>query len=191
MRKHAVEWLVQAAKKTNDCEGDTENEQDNTDGYEEHPLESLDGTLKEYKKEAIPLVQRITVVDTSDEVTSRDSTEEAGSADDVLAVLRDFTRSLCYDDFRRRVLLLYDLNHSKNLDLPYDKFTFDLVEMENSVCVAEFRVNKYNLPTFYVQGCLNNPNSFHFNNGVNFACSIRHSRCEFAFLHRKEERKHQ
>ena len=60
-------------------------------------------------------MQRITVVDTSDEVTSRDTTEEAGSADDVLAVLRDFTRSLCNDDFRRRVLLLYDLNHSKNL----------------------------------------------------------------------------
>ena len=44
-----------------------------------------------------PLVQKITSVDANNEETSRDSTEEAGSADDVLAGLRDSTRSLCYD----------------------------------------------------------------------------------------------
>ena len=30
--------------------------------------------------------------------------------------------------------------------MPYDEFTFDLDEMENSECVAEFRVNKHDLP---------------------------------------------
>ena len=44
-----------------------------------------------------PLVQKMTIVDTSDKETSRDSTEEAGSAEDALANLRDDTRSLFYD----------------------------------------------------------------------------------------------
>ena len=40
-------------------------------------------------------------------------------------------------------LLLHGLNRSKNFDLPYDEYTFDMDEMENSECVAEFRVNKF------------------------------------------------
>ena len=64
-----------------------------------------------------------------------------------MASLRDArnlsTAALCDDlisgdDY----LLLYGLNRSKNLDLPYDEYTFDMDEMENSWCVAEFRVNK-------------------------------------------------
>ena len=57
------------------------------------------------------------------------------------------TAALCDDLISEdEYLLLYDLNRSKNLDLPYDEFTFDLDEMENSECVAEFRVNKHDLP---------------------------------------------
>ena len=105
------ECVVWAAKKANDCEGDTENEQDDTDSDEEHTLEGLDGTLKEDEKEAIrslslssPLLQKITVVDKSDEEASRDSTEESGSADDVLAVLRDSLERLHPDSLRHRQL---------------------------------------------------------------------------------------
>ena len=57
------------------------------------------------------------------------------------------TAALCDDLISEdEYLLLYDLNRSKNLDLPYDEFTFDLDDMENSECVAEFRVNKHDLP---------------------------------------------
>lgn len=46
-------------------------------------------------------------------------------------------------------LLLYDLNRSNNLDLPYDsypdrQFTFD--DLENDECLSEFRLNKSDLP---------------------------------------------
>ena len=44
-------------------------------------------------------------------------------------------------------LIPYDLNSSKNLDLLYDEFKrFDLDEMEDSECVAKFRVHKHSLP---------------------------------------------
>ena len=43
-------------------------------------------------------------------------------------------------------LIPYDLNRSKNLDLLYDEFKrFDLDEMEDSECVAKFRVHKHSL----------------------------------------------
>ena len=78
----SMPWNAWVAKKANEFEGDTDNEQDDTDSGEELTLEGLEGILKEDKKEAIrslslssPLV---TVVDSSDEDTSRDSTEEAG-----------------------------------------------------------------------------------------------------------------
>ena len=94
-----------AAKKANKCKGDTDNEQDDTDSDEECTLEGMKGTLKE-DEEAIrslslssPLVQKITVVDWSDEDMSWDSKEWAGLADDVLAVLRDSLESLHPDSF--------------------------------------------------------------------------------------------
>ena len=44
-------------------------------------------------------------------------------------------------------LIPYDLNSSKNLNLPYDEFKrFELDEMKDSECVAKFRVNKHGLP---------------------------------------------
>ena len=44
-------------------------------------------------------------------------------------------------------LIPYDLNSSKNLNLPNDEFKrFDLDEMKDSECVAKFRVNKNGLP---------------------------------------------
>ena len=111
LRKHAMECVVWAAKKADECEGDTDNEQADTDSDEERTLEGLEGTLKEDEKDAIrslslssPLVQKIAVVDSSDEDTSQDSTEEAGSADDVLAVLRDSLKSLHPDSLQHRQL---------------------------------------------------------------------------------------
>ena len=54
------------------------------------------------------------------------------------------TAALCDDLISEDdYLLLYGLNCSKNLDLPYNKYTFDMDEMENSECVADFRVNKF------------------------------------------------
>ena len=40
-------------------------------------------------------------------------------------------------------LLLYDANTSKNPDFPYDCYgSFDLNEMDDSECLAEFRFHK-------------------------------------------------
>ena len=47
------------------------------------------------------------------------------------------TAALCDDLISEdKYLLLYDLNRTKNLDLPYNEYTFDLDEMEYSECVA-------------------------------------------------------
>ena len=43
-------------------------------------------------------------------------------------------------------LLLYDLNTSKNLDLPTDYPPFCLDDMEDDQCLSEFRVKKADLP---------------------------------------------
>ncbi|KAK3734696.1 hypothetical protein QZH41_002116 [Actinostola sp. cb2023] len=44
-------------------------------------------------------------------------------------------------------VLLYDASYSKNLELPYDDYgRFDLEEMADSECIAEFRVKKRDLP---------------------------------------------
>ena len=44
-------------------------------------------------------------------------------------------------------LLLYDLNRSTNLDFPYEQYTlFDLDDMQNDKCLAEFRFHKNDLP---------------------------------------------
>lgn len=44
-------------------------------------------------------------------------------------------------------LLLYDLNTSPNLDLPYEQYPcFDLEDMQDDECLAEFRVRKRDLP---------------------------------------------
>ena len=43
--------------------------------------------------------------------------------------------------------LLYDINQSDNLDLPYDDYEeFDLEFMEDDECVAEFRFTKQDIP---------------------------------------------
>lgn len=62
---------------------------------------------------------------------------------------RDFVL-LCYEqglisdeDF----LLLFDSYQSVNLDFPYNSYTeFDLDEMEDDECIAEFRVKKRDIP---------------------------------------------
>ena len=44
-------------------------------------------------------------------------------------------------------LLFYDANTSKNPDFPYDCYgSFDLNEMDNSECLAEFRFHKNDVP---------------------------------------------
>ena len=44
-------------------------------------------------------------------------------------------------------LLLYDANTSKNPDFPYDCYgSFDLNEMDDSECLAEFRFHKNDVP---------------------------------------------
>ena len=44
-------------------------------------------------------------------------------------------------------LLLYDVNTSKNADFPYDCYgSFDLNEMDDSECLAEFRFHKNDVP---------------------------------------------
>ena len=49
------------------------------------------------------------------------------------------------DDFidDEEVVLLYDLYSSKDLDFPYDAYApFDLEELDEAECVAEFRFRK-------------------------------------------------
>ena len=44
-------------------------------------------------------------------------------------------------------VLLYDCSFSKNLELPYEEYErFDIEEMANSECMAEFRETKRDLP---------------------------------------------
>ena len=43
--------------------------------------------------------------------------------------------------------LLYDVNRSKNPEFPYEEYgKFDLEEMDNSECKAEFRFRKEDIP---------------------------------------------
>lgn len=56
-------------------------------------------------------------------------------------------------------LLLYDLNTSTNLDFPYEQYPlFDLDDMQNDECLAEFRVHKNDLPI--LADVLGIPNQF-------------------------------
>ena len=47
-------------------------------------------------------------------------------------------------------LLLYDLNTSENPDFPYECYgKFDLTEMDDSKCLAEFRFHKSHIPVLH------------------------------------------
>ena len=51
-------------------------------------------------------------------------------------MFRHFNNEITDEEF----LLLYDLNSSTNLDLPYDAYDhFDLDVLENEECLSEFR----------------------------------------------------
>ena len=58
-----------------------------------------------------------------------------------------------YDDgdiSEDELLLLYDLNTSKNPDFPYECYDkFDLNEMDDSECLAEFRFHKSDIPILF------------------------------------------
>ena len=59
--------------------------------------------------------------------------------------IRDLLAVGCFEDIidEDEFVLLYDLNTSKNLDFPYDDYgRFDFDEMDDSECLAEFRVKK-------------------------------------------------
>ena len=61
-------------------------------------------------------------------------------------------------------VLLYDCSFSKNLELPYEEYErFDLEEMADSECRAEFRVNKRDL--LHLAECLQIPDVFVCNQG--------------------------
>ena len=60
--------------------------------------------------------------------------------------VRDLLAFACFEDIidEDEFLLLWELNTSKNLDFPYEDYgRFDLDEMDDSECVAEFRVKKH------------------------------------------------
>ena len=45
------------------------------------------------------------------------------------------------------LLLLYDLNRSTNLDLPYEYYdSFELDLLKNDECLSEFRFRKQDIP---------------------------------------------
>ena len=59
-------------------------------------------------------------------------------------LLYEFDDGLISD---KECLLLYDLNRSTNLDFPCEQYPlFDLDDMQNDVCLAEFRFHKNDLP---------------------------------------------
>ena len=62
---------------------------------------------------------------------------------------RDLSTTALFDNLTSEdeYLIIYDLNSSNHLGLPYVEFMrFDLDEIEDSECVAEFRVYKDDLP---------------------------------------------
>ena len=75
--------------------------------------------------------------------------------------VRDLLAVACFEDIidEDEFLLLWDLHDSKNLDFPYEDYgRFDLDEMDDSECSAEFRVKKRDLPD--LAAALQIPNQF-------------------------------
>ena len=63
--------------------------------------------------------------------------------------VRDLLAVACFEDItdEDEFLLLWNLHESKIVDFPYEDYDrFDLDEMDDSECSAEFRVNKRDLP---------------------------------------------
>ena len=75
--------------------------------------------------------------------------------------VRDLLAVACFGDIidEDEFLLLWDLHESKNLDFPYEEYgRFDLDEMDDSECFAEFIVKKRDLPD--LAAALQIPNQF-------------------------------
>jgi len=67
------------------------------------------------------------------------------SLKDVLDMLLLSHYEVIIDD--KEFLLLYDLNKSNNLDLPYDSYeSFDFDVLEEDECLSEFRFQKHDIP---------------------------------------------
>ena len=59
-------------------------------------------------------------------------------------------RNLLVERYGDEFLLLYDANSSKNPDFPYDYYgSFDLNEMDDSECLAEFRFHTNDIPVLF------------------------------------------
>ena len=75
--------------------------------------------------------------------------------------VRDILAVACFEDIidEYEFLLLWDLHKSKNLDFPNEDYgRFDLDEIDDSECLAEFRVKKRDLPD--PSAALQIPNQF-------------------------------
>jgi len=75
--------------------------------------------------------------------------------------VRDLLAVACFEDIidENEFLLLWDLHTSKNLDFPYEDYgRFDVDKMDDSECLAEFRVKKRDLPD--LAAALQIPNQF-------------------------------
>ena len=70
-----------------------------------------------------------------------------GFRENRIAILEAYTNNTINDE---EFLLLYDLNRSTNLEIPYWNYDeFDLDNMSNDECKAEFRFLKNDIYTLY------------------------------------------
>ena len=109
LRKNAMECVVWAAEKAH-CKENSDNDKGSSDSDEESIQEGEEGTLKEAEKVAIraisisnPLVED-TAADTIEEEMLDDSSQESGTPNDALAVLRESLERLHLDSLRYRQL---------------------------------------------------------------------------------------
>ena len=109
LRKNAMECVVWAAEKAR-CKENSDNDEGSSDSDEEIIEEGEEGTLKEAEKVAIraipisnPLVED-PAAETIEEEMLEDSSQESGTPNDALAVLRESLERLHPDSLRYRQL---------------------------------------------------------------------------------------
>ena len=84
-----------------------------------------------------------------------------GFRENRIAILEAYTNNTINDE---EFLLLYDLNRSTNLEIPYWNYDeFDLDNMSNDECKAEFRFLKNDIYTLY--DVINLPEQIKCSNG--------------------------
>ena len=109
LRKNAMECVVWAAEKAR-CKENSDNDEGSSDSDEESIEESEEGTLKEAEKVAIRAISisiilvEDTAADTVEEEMLDDSSQESGTPNEALAVLRESLERLHPDSLRYRQL---------------------------------------------------------------------------------------